>query len=95
MNSPPVSSGFVLLGGIQHILYCVFVLFFFVLCTLCCQFLRIAPSVFFSVYVVLSVLLRFKDYDYSFGIFKLFLSQICAIFCVLHELIITHFTFMQ
>jgi len=26
---------------VQHILYCVFVLFFFVLCTLCCQFLSI------------------------------------------------------
>ena len=23
-------------GGVQHILYCVFILFFFVLCTLCC-----------------------------------------------------------
>ena len=28
-------------SGVQHILCCVFVLFFFVLCTLCCQFLRI------------------------------------------------------
>jgi len=28
-------------SGIQHILRCVFVLFFFVLCTLCCQFLWI------------------------------------------------------
>jgi len=28
-------------SGVQHILYCVFVLFFFVLCTLCCQFLCI------------------------------------------------------
>ena len=28
-------------SGIQHILCCVFVLFFFVLCTLCCQFLWI------------------------------------------------------
>ena len=27
--------------GVQHILCCVFVLFFFVLCTLCCQFLWI------------------------------------------------------
>ena len=25
-------------SGVQHILCCVFVLFFFVLCTLCCQF---------------------------------------------------------
>ena len=29
-------------SGDQHILCCVFVLFFFVLCTLCCQFLWIA-----------------------------------------------------
>ena len=26
-------------SGVQHILCCVFILFFFVLCTLCCQFL--------------------------------------------------------
>ena len=45
-------------SGVQHILCCVFVLFFFVLCTLCCQFLWIvhfhflfAPSVFFNVYL--------------------------------------------
>jgi hypothetical protein len=28
-------------SGVQHILCCVFVLFFFILCTLCCQFLWI------------------------------------------------------
>jgi len=28
-------------SGVQHILTCGFVLFFFVLCTLCCQFLWI------------------------------------------------------
>jgi len=28
-------------SGVQHILCCVFVLFFFVLCALCCQFLSI------------------------------------------------------
>jgi hypothetical protein len=28
-------------NGVQHILCCVFVLFFFILCTLCCQFLWI------------------------------------------------------
>ena len=28
-------------SGVQHILCCVFVLFFFVLCTLCCEFLWI------------------------------------------------------
>jgi hypothetical protein len=28
-------------SGVQHILFCVFVLFFFILCTLCCQFLWI------------------------------------------------------
>jgi hypothetical protein len=31
-------------SGVQHMLCCVFVLFFFVLCTLCCQFLRIVHS---------------------------------------------------
>ena len=29
--------------GVQHILCCVFVLFFFILCALCCQFLWIVP----------------------------------------------------
>ena len=37
-------------SGVQHILCCVFVLFFFVLCTLCDQFLWIVPSVFSIVY---------------------------------------------
>ena len=31
-------------SGVQHILCCVFVLFFFVLCTQCCQFLWIVHS---------------------------------------------------
>jgi hypothetical protein len=31
-------------SGVQHILCCVFVLFVFVLCTLCCQFLWIVHS---------------------------------------------------
>jgi hypothetical protein len=30
--------------GVQHILFCVFVLFFFVLITTCCQFLWIVHS---------------------------------------------------
>jgi hypothetical protein len=30
-----------ILSGVQHVLSCVFALFFFVLCTLCCQFIRI------------------------------------------------------
>jgi hypothetical protein len=40
--------------GVQHILRCVFDLFVFVLCTLCCQFLcpfLIGPSVFSNVYL--------------------------------------------
>jgi len=32
---------FLTCSGVQHILCCVFVLFFFVLCALCCQFLSI------------------------------------------------------
>ena len=43
-------------SGVQHILCCVFVLFFFVLCILCCQFLWIVyfwlpPSVFSNLYL--------------------------------------------
>ena len=30
-----------ILSGVQYVLSCVFALFFFVLCTLCCQFLRV------------------------------------------------------
>jgi hypothetical protein len=30
-----------ILSGVQHVLSCVFALFVFVLCTLCCQFLRV------------------------------------------------------
>ena len=42
-------------GGLQHMLCCVFALFFFVLCTLCYQFLWIVfffitPSVFYNFY---------------------------------------------
>ena len=48
-------------SGVQHILCCVFVLVFFVLCILCYQFLWIvyywfAPSVFSNVYFVLCIL---------------------------------------
>ena len=42
-------------SGVQHILCCVFVLFVFILCTLCCQFcfdFLIALSVFSNVYVI-------------------------------------------
>jgi energy-coupling factor transporter transmembrane protein EcfT len=62
-------------NGVQHILCCVFVLFFFVLCTLCCQFLWIvlfwiAPSVFSNVYFLYKhfnhVSLNYKEkYDYD------------------------------
>jgi len=38
-------------SGVQHILCCVFALFFFVLRILCCQFLEIAPSIFSDVCV--------------------------------------------
>jgi energy-coupling factor transporter transmembrane protein EcfT len=62
-------------NGVQHILCCVFVLFFFVLRTLCCQFLWIvlfwiAPSVFSNVYFLYKhfnhVSLNYKEkYDYD------------------------------
>jgi hypothetical protein len=47
-------------SGVQHILCCVFALFFFVLCTLCCQLPRIAHflsalSVFSNVYLPCSI----------------------------------------
>ena len=47
-------------SGVQLILCCVFVLFFFVLCTLCCQFLWIVLillplSVFSNVYIALDI----------------------------------------
>ena len=47
-------------SGVKNILCCMFVLIFFVLCTLCCQFIWIvhfcfAPSVFFNVYLILAI----------------------------------------
>ena len=47
-------------SGVQLILCCVFVLFFFVLCTICCQFLWIVLillplSVFSNVYIALDI----------------------------------------
>jgi hypothetical protein len=43
-------------SDVQHILCCVFVLFFFVLCTLCCQFLWIV----FSIYQIILVYAKIK-----------------------------------
>ena len=37
-------------SGVPHMMCCVFILFYFVLCTLCCQFLWIVPSIFSNVY---------------------------------------------
>ena len=61
-------------SGVQHILCCVFVLFFFVLCTLRlpvsldCTFM-IAPSVFSNVYSISPFLLLRKTEQYNLGFF--------------------------
>ena len=52
--------------GVQHILCCVFVLFFFVLCTLCCHVLWIVhfftgPLVFSNVYLLQTACLQSKN----------------------------------
>ena len=59
-------------GSVRHILRFVFVLFFFVLCTLCCQFLLIAPSVFSNVYFLI-VRATFVRYRWSQPILSIFL----------------------
>jgi hypothetical protein len=46
-------------SGVRHILWCVFVLFFFVLCGLCCQFLWIVP--FWLPNIVMPYAYRSKD----------------------------------
>jgi hypothetical protein len=61
-------------SGVQHILCCVFVLFFFVLSTLRlpvsldCTFV-IAPSVFSNVYSISPFLLPRKTEQYNLGLF--------------------------
>ena len=52
-------------SGVQHILCCVFVLFVFVLCILCCRFslnclFFISPSVFSKVYLIVSASESFR-----------------------------------
>jgi hypothetical protein len=42
-------------SDVQHILCCVFVLCFSALCNLCYQFLSIAPSVFYNVYLTYKI----------------------------------------
>jgi ABC-type spermidine/putrescine transport system permease subunit II len=39
------------------------------------------PFVLFLLVIVLSVLLRFTDFDYPFGIFRLFLGNVQMIYC--------------
>ena len=59
-------------SSVQSILCCVFVLFFFVLCTLCCQFLWIVnffiiPSVFSNVWMYILVnMKKYRDAHKSF-----------------------------
>jgi hypothetical protein len=56
-------------SGVKHILFCIFVLFFFVLCTLCCKILwivhlLIATSVFSNVDAQFRVLFVFGIYHF-------------------------------
>jgi len=69
-------------SGVQYILCCIFVLFVFVLCTLCSQFLwivhfLIAPSVFSNVYSQFTSVCFCHRVVFS-------LSTICALFPKLH-----------
>ena len=67
-------------NGVQHILWCVFVLFFFVLCALCCRFLCIVlfdcPSVFSNVYNLRSSFLFLIHY-YRFPFIQLLI--VCSV----------------
>jgi hypothetical protein len=58
-------------SGVQHILCCVFVLFFFVLCTLCFQFLWIVHSFGSPLRYSLTFISTINDnVSYSIGIIK-------------------------
>ena len=59
-------------GGVQHILCCISVLFFFVLCTLCCQFcglsILIVTLVFSNVYLIRTVfILYWSVFDHEYN----------------------------
>jgi hypothetical protein len=58
LRSPPAITGFVLLD-LSFYMYALYIV--------------VCPYVLFLFAIVLSVLLRCTDYDYPFGIFKLFL----------------------
>ena len=62
-------------SGVQHILCCVFALFFFVLCTLCCQFLLV---------VLFWLPLRYSlTFILSYPLVCLFDDKICLNECIL------------
>jgi len=59
-------------SGVEHILCCVFVLFFFVLCTLCCQFLWIVFVLFFFILCTLCC-------QFLWIVFVLFFFVLCTL----------------
>jgi hypothetical protein len=61
-------------------LCCVFVLFYFVLYILCCQFLWIAPSVFSNVYLSVSLDCHFLNASSVFSNVYLF-CVLCTLCC--------------
>ena len=61
-------------SGVQHILCCVFVFFFFVLCTLCCQFLWVVFVLFFFVLCTLCC-------QFLWIVFVLFFFVLCTLCC--------------
>ena len=60
-----------------------------VFCVVFCRSLFVLLFFFFFFVIVLSVLFRFTDFDYLFGIFKLFLSESTVYDCVnIHRIVL-------
>ena len=68
-------------SGVQHILCYAFVLFFFVLCTLCCQFLWIV-HLFLIVFSVFSSVYLLSKYHDSF-------NKYCRTFLIIYYELVT------
>jgi hypothetical protein len=71
------------LRGVQHILCCVFALFFFFLCALCCQFLWIAVNFLLALRYSLMIGPSVFSNDWPFGILQRLLSSIYNVLCVI------------
>ena len=79
---------FVFVCGVQHILCCVFDLFFFVLCALCCRFLWIVH--FWLLPLQYSLTFNFFQLYYGEFINLLNFDRIKTLLIILHNILLKH-----